>query len=95
MTSEFTAWPLMRTQRRRSWLLSGLSSMQVLESDGGNHRSLFLGPAAGGLKVDFNNNEVVVITPDSPLGRDLLGKEVGDVIEIKVEGSLIEYELLS
>ena len=71
-----------------------LTALVVLESDGGNHRTLFLGPAAGGLKVDFNNNEVVVITPDSPLGRDLLGKEVGDVIEIKVEGALIEYELI-
>ena len=43
-----------------------LTALVVLESDGGNHRTLFLGPAAGGLKVDFNNNEVVVITPDSP-----------------------------
>jgi len=71
-----------------------LTALVVLESAKGNRRTLFLGPAAGGLKVDLNNNEVVVITPDSPLGRDLIGKEVGDVIEIKVGNSLIEYELI-
>ena len=45
-------------------------------------------------KITIDENEVIVITPDSPIGRDLLGKEVGDLIEIRVESSLIEYELI-
>lgn len=71
-----------------------LTALVVIESGAGVRRSLFLGPAAGGLKVEFNGCEVVVITPESPLGRDLIGKEVGDVIEIVVDGSSIEYELI-
>ena len=71
-----------------------LTALMVIESRPGVRRSLFLGPAAGGLKVEFNGCEVVVITPESPLGRDLPGKEIGDVIEITVDGSSIEYELI-
>ena len=71
-----------------------LTALIVIESRNGNRRVLFLGPAAGGLKVVCDNVEIVVITPGSPLGKDLLGKELGDIIEIKVDGSLIDYELI-
>lgn len=71
-----------------------LTALIEIESGSGNRRVLFLGPAAGGLKVTVNEEDIVVITPDSPLGKDLLGKEVGDLIEIEVEGSIIEYELV-
>ena len=46
-----------------------LTALLVIESNSGIRRSIFLGPAAGGLKIVLNNEEVVVITPDSPLGR--------------------------
>jgi len=71
-----------------------LTALVQIESATGNRRSLFLGPAAGGLNIQFNQQTVVVITPDSPLGRDLIGKETGDVIEIMVDDALIEYELI-
>ena len=71
-----------------------LSALIVIEAGTGNRRVLFLGPAAGGLRIVCNNVEIVVITPDSPLGKDLLGKEVGDSIEIEVAGSLLDYELI-
>ncbi len=71
-----------------------LTAYVVIESSKGIHRSIFLGPAAGGLKFDHNDAEVVVITPNSPLGKDLLGKKVGDVVELVVDGLLIEYELI-
>ncbi len=72
-----------------------LTALVVIESNQGCRRSLFLGPAAGGLKVIVDQEEVVLITPDSPLGRDLLGKEVGDIIGVLVAGLLIEYELIT
>ena len=71
-----------------------LTAFMVIESSKGMRRSIFLGPAAGGLKFELNDAKVVVITPDSPLGKDLLGKEIGDVVEIMVDGSLLEYELI-
>lgn len=47
------------------------------------------------MKVVIDQEEVVVITPDSPLGRDLLGKEVGDSVGVVVSDILTEYELIA
>ena len=40
----------------------------------------FLGPRAGGTEVVMEGKEVWVITPQSPLGQQLLGKKQGDQI---------------
>jgi hypothetical protein len=38
-------------------------------------------PAGGGERVDAGGTEVVVVTPQSPLGASLLGARVGDELE--------------
>jgi len=38
----------------------------------------FIGPRAGGTEVEFGGNTVMVITPQSPLGRELVGRRLGD-----------------
>jgi transcription elongation GreA/GreB family factor len=72
-----------------------LTALVVLEADSGSRKNFFLGPAAGGLKVEVDQEEVVVITPESPLGRDLLGKEIGDSVTITVGCLMTEYELIT
>ncbi len=52
-------------------------------------------PNGGGQRVTFEGNSVQVITPDSPLGRALLGKEVGDSLQIEAGHQLRQYEILS
>ncbi len=37
----------------------------------------FMGPAAGGTQVRHDEQEVLVITPGSPLGQQLMGRKVG------------------
>lgn len=41
-----------------------------------------LGPRAGGLEARIADREVLVVTPQSPLGRELLGKRAGDVVRL-------------
>jgi transcription elongation GreA/GreB family factor len=41
----------------------------------------FVGPRAGGLEIIGEGREIMVITPQSPLGRELMGKRVGDTIQ--------------
>lgn len=43
----------------------------------------FIGPVAGGTAVEWAGQEVLVITPSSPLGQKLLGKRAGDKIELR------------
>lgn len=55
----------------------------------------FLAPQGGGLRAKVDGIEIQVITPQSPLGRELLGKAVGDVVEVRVAGKLRSHEILS
>jgi transcription elongation GreA/GreB family factor len=63
-----------------------LTALVTLQDGDGNIRRVFLGPHAGGLKIDDSTGEIVVITPASPLGRSLLGLQVGD--EVPSESAL-------
>jgi hypothetical protein len=40
----------------------------------------FVGPSAGGTEVTHEGREVLVITPQSPLGQQLIGKRQGERI---------------
>lgn len=48
----------------------------------GVNTTYFLGPRAGGIEVTVDGREVLVITPQSPLGRELMGRRRGDKIKI-------------
>ncbi|MDA8427727.1 MAG: transcription elongation factor GreAB [Geobacteraceae bacterium] len=72
----------------------GLTALVTLAGDDGTTRTVFIGPLEGGLKVVCQQTDVVVITPASPLGRDLLGKCVGDQVRIGVGRSLSEFDIV-
>ena len=57
-----------------------LTALVTLEDEDGSQRKFFLGPYAGGLKVSLDASEIMVITPQSPLGRNMLGKLTGDEV---------------
>lgn len=40
----------------------------------------FVGPRAGGVEIDVAGRHLLVVTPLSPLGRELIGKHLGDVV---------------
>jgi hypothetical protein len=71
-----------------------LTALVGLEDEAGASRLVFLGPAAGGLCLTFEEQEVMVITPASPLGRGLLGRRSGDLVTIKTD-SVREYEIIT
>jgi transcription elongation GreA/GreB family factor len=49
-------------------------------SSGAGRTWYFLGPRAGGMEVQLDGHAVLVVTPQSPLGRQLLGKRMGDAL---------------
>lgn len=59
-----------------------LTALVSLAGDDATTRTVFIGPLEGGMKVSDQQTEIVVITPASPLGRDLIGKSVGDTVRI-------------
>lgn len=55
----------------------------LVEIDARHRKTWYLiGPRAGGLEVPFNGQTFLVLTPQSPLGRELLGKREGETVYI-------------
>ncbi|MBA4148601.1 MAG: GreA/GreB family elongation factor [Verrucomicrobia bacterium] len=55
----------------------------------------FIGPRAGGTEVSHGGKEILVITPQSPLGQQLFGKKQGDRLQITIAGAKNEYRVVS
>lgn len=53
----------------------------------GEKTAYFVGPRAGGTEVMHEKREVLVITPQSPLGGQLLGRKQGDVLKLKLSNA--------
>ncbi len=54
---------------------------------GGESSIYFLGPRAGGTEVLHDRKEILVITPQSPLGEQLMGKKSGDQPQLTFGGA--------
>ena len=72
----------------------GLGALIELEV-GGERPWYFLGPAAGGTEVVCEKREVLVITPQSPIGRLLVGKRPPEQVETGVGKARIVYRVLA
>lgn len=57
----------------------GLGAVVTLDTAGRKTR-YFVGPRNGGIEVSFEDFEIIVLTPQSPLGRLLVGRRVGDTV---------------
>jgi transcription elongation GreA/GreB family factor len=55
----------------------------------------FIGPRAGGLEVSMDGRNILVLTPQSPLGRQLIGKRVGDTLQTTARGKQAIQRILS
>ncbi|MBA1272413.1 GreA/GreB family elongation factor [Stutzerimonas azotifigens] len=67
-----------------------IGALVVLEHEDGE-RWVYLGPDGAGLKLAVEGREVLVISPRSPLGQALLGREQDDEVEIRVNGQPQRY----
>jgi transcription elongation GreA/GreB family factor len=59
-----------------------LSALVQLSADRKNNHWFFIGPAAGGFRCQQGKQNITVITPQSPMGTALIGKQQDDDIEI-------------
>ena len=71
-----------------------LTALVELDTDG-TRSSYFIGPKNGGLVIEHRGKEIMVITPQSPLGQNLMGRQAGQRWEAKVGGSTVKYHIVS
>ncbi len=71
-----------------------LSALVELEVD--RSRSFyFIGPKSGGLEFAMDGQEVTVVTPQSPLGQNLMGKNVNQRWTSGTGRSTVKYRIVS
>ncbi len=61
----------------------------------GERSFYFIGPRAGGTEVQHDKKEILVITPQSPLGQQLVGKKQGERVKIEIAGGKQDYQVVS
>lgn len=71
----------------------GIGAIVTLEGEDGS-RLYFFGPKEGGMKIPWQSKQLTVITPSSPIGRQLPGTQVGDIIEVERPRGVDELEIL-
>jgi len=70
-----------------------LGALIYLMDDQGSQQILFLAPVSGGLKINYGELKITIITPSAPLGKKLIGCYVDDEIEVELAGQKIHYEI--
>jgi len=72
-----------------------MSALIEVLVDEASRQLFFLAPVGGGEKLRVAGQEVVVLTPASPVGRAFVEREEGEELELRVGGKLRVYEVLS
>ncbi|MDB4956350.1 MAG: GreA/GreB family elongation factor [Myxococcales bacterium] len=69
--------------------------VEVEDAETGEGRTFFLAPVGAGVTLTGPGGDGVlsVVTPASPLGRAVLGRKTGEVVDITVDGELREWQI--
>lgn len=70
----------------------GIGAVVTLES-GQRLARYFVGPRSGGLELTVDGEEITVVTPASPLGRQLLGAKINSLVQLPGRGGSVAYRV--
>jgi transcription elongation GreA/GreB family factor len=69
--------------------------VEIEDDDSGEGRTFFLAPVGAGITLTGpgGDGHLSVVTPVSPIGRAVLGRAAGDVVDVTVDGELREWQI--
>lgn len=69
--------------------------VEIEDEEGGEGRTFFLAPVGAGVTLTGPGGDgfLSVVTPASPVGKAVLGRKVGDVVDVTVEGEPREWAI--
>jgi transcription elongation GreA/GreB family factor len=69
--------------------------VEIEDADTGEGRTFFLAPVGAGttLTGPGGDGHLSVVTPVSPIGKAVLGRRTGDVVDVTIEGELREWQI--
>ena len=71
----------------------GIDLGALVELEGAESACYFIGPRAGGTEIIHQKKTILVITPQSPLGRQLIGQKQGERIRVETGGTCCDYHV--
>ncbi len=71
-----------------------LGALVTLEENGSSS-FFFIAPRGGGTEIRHNRKTILVLTPQSPLGRQLIGKCQGDRLTLQITSTASAYRVLA
>ena len=71
-----------------------MSALVTLEFEEGVQRTVLLAPVGGAIKVEVEGREISLMTPQSPMGRAIMGHYLNDIVELTVAGKVKDYDLV-
>jgi len=72
-----------------------VGALVALRAPDGTERHYFVGPKAGGLEVTQAGSVILVVTPASPLGRQLIGRRLGESVQIPGKSGAIPQQIVA
>ncbi len=51
--------------------------------------------AAGGLKFTVDGLDVIIVTPTSPFGEALLGREIDEEVDVHIGDNVVWFDVVS
>jgi transcription elongation GreA/GreB family factor len=69
--------------------------VEIEDEESGEGRTFFLAPVGAGMTLTGPGGDglLSVVTPASPIGRAVIGRKVGDVIDVTVDGETREWQI--
>ncbi len=71
-----------------------LGAIVTLEDEQEQTQHVFIGPDAGGLKFNFQNKTLTVVTPQTPLGKAILNLKTNDECQLYIQDKTIHYYIM-
>jgi transcription elongation GreA/GreB family factor len=94
--AEIDALATFRPRPLHSHAVIGLGAVvEIEDEDTGEGRTFFLAPVGAGVTLNGPNGDglLSVVTPASPVGRAVIGRKLGDVVDVTIEGVLREWQI--
>lgn len=69
--------------------------VEIEDADSGEGRTFFLAPVGAGVTLHGpgGDGDLVVVTPTSPIGRAVIGRGTGDIVDVTVDGDVREWQI--
>jgi transcription elongation GreA/GreB family factor len=69
--------------------------VEIEDAETGEGRTFFLAPVGAGITLTGpgGDGHLSVVTPMSPIGKAVLGRRVGDVVDVTVERDIHEWQI--